>query len=189
MAIMDLQDFDKPGDDIFGGPWFQMAMHEIGHLLGLGHTYDLPPLTIMGDEADLGFGQAAEGVFPGDQDIAHGQYLHRPESNDIDLYEFKLTENGIFSAETIASRQADPSLLDSVLTLYRANVDATGRVISRELIARNDDYYNSDSFLEVELEPGTYYVGVSASGNIDYDPAVADTGAGGLHARAITSCG
>ncbi|MHB8969228.1 MAG: choice-of-anchor L domain-containing protein [Pirellulaceae bacterium] len=180
LAVMDLQDFDKPGDDVFGGPWFTTAMHEIGHLLGLGHTYDLPALTIMGDESDLNFGQAEEPVFPGDQDIAHGQYLYRPESNDIDFYEFKLTDAGIFSAETIASRQADPSLLDTVLTLYRATIDSTGRVVSRELIARNDDYYNNDSYVEVTLEPGTYYVGVSANGNLDYDPAVENTGSGGL---------
>ncbi len=180
MAIMDLADFDKPGDDEFGGPWFRTAMHEIGHLLGLGHTYDLPALTIMGSEGDLSFGQPAEGVFPGDHDLVHGQYLFRPESNDVDLYKIQLTERGVFSAETIASRQAEPSLLDSVLTLYRARVDSTGRVISRELIARNDDYYNSDSFLQVELEPGTYFVGVSANGNMDYDPAVEDSGSGGL---------
>ena len=66
-----------------------------------------------------------------------------------------------------------------MLTLYRANVDGTGRVISRELISRNDDYFNSDSYIEMYLEPGTYYVGVSASGNLDYDPAIEDTGFGG----------
>ena len=36
------------GDSEYGGGWFQTAMHEIGHNLGLGHTYDLSNLTIMG---------------------------------------------------------------------------------------------------------------------------------------------
>lgn len=179
LAVMDLADFSNPGDDQFGGPWFQTAMHEIGHLLGLGHTYDLPPLTIMGDEAALSFGQTAESVFPGDMDIDHGQFLYRPDSNDIDMYRFDLTDTGIFSAETIAERQVNPSLLDTVLTLYKANIDATGRVLSRELISHNDDYFSHDSYLEMELLPGTYYVGISASGNGDYDPAIEQTGTGG----------
>lgn len=180
MAIMDLQDFDTPGNDVFGGSWFQTAMHEIGHLLGLGHTYDLPDYTIMGNEPAWTIGQTVEAVFPGDYDVMHGQYLHRPDSNDIDLYRFELADAGVFSAETFATRQEQPSLLDTVLTLYRAEVDATGRVVTRELVARNDDYYNKDSFLELYLQPGTYFVGVSAGGNDSYDPAVENSGSGGL---------
>ncbi len=179
MAVMDLVDFQNPGDDRFGGPWFNVAMHEIGHLLGLGHTYDLPPLTVQGSEGSLSFGQAAEPVFPGDQDIVHGQNLYRPESNDIDLYKFELNDPGLFNVETYAERLGNPSLLDTVLTLYQAKFDSDGNEVSRELISRNDDYYAADSYIEMMLEKGTYYVGVTASGNLDYDPSVEDTGAGG----------
>ena len=45
-AIMDAG--ENWGDSEYGAGWFTTAMHEIGHLLGLGHTYDLPNLTIMG---------------------------------------------------------------------------------------------------------------------------------------------
>ncbi len=50
---------------------------------------------------------------------------------------------------------------------------------NREIITRNDDYYGKDSYLNIQLQPGTYYVGVSAKGNTSYDPTVSDTGSGG----------
>ncbi|MCP4811683.1 MAG: matrixin family metalloprotease, partial [Planctomycetaceae bacterium] len=78
--------------------WFTTAMHEIGHQLGLMHAYDLPAL--MGG----GYTPAAEEGFPGNHDIAHLQHMMRPESNDIDMYEFNVTEQGILTAETIAER-------------------------------------------------------------------------------------
>ena len=36
MAIMDLQDFDKPGDDVFGGPWFHDGDARDRPLAGVG---------------------------------------------------------------------------------------------------------------------------------------------------------
>ncbi len=41
-----------------------------------------------------------------------------------------------------------------------------GRV---DLIAQNDDYFSNDSLLRLNLDSGVYYVGVSASGNDQYD--------------------
>ena len=71
-------------------------------------------------------------------------------------------------------RQPDSSLLDSVITLYR---DQNGQ---RELIARNDDYFSDDSYLELDLEPGVYYVGVTAAGNDDFNPAIEESCFGGV---------
>ena len=48
--------------------------------------------------------------------------------------------------------------------------------MERELISQNDDYYSADSFVEYNLTPGTYFVGVSASGNDDYNPDIIDSG-------------
>jgi hypothetical protein len=178
LAIMDLQDFSNPGDDAFGGAWFLTAMHEIGHMLGLGHTDELPELTILnggGSTNPLSFPEnTVEPIFPGDHDIAHGQFLYRPDSKDIDLFRFQLPENGQVSIETFAERLQVTSRLDTVLSLFRQNADG-----SRELIARNDDYYSNDSFIELDLPAGTYWVGVSASGNDEYDPEIDDTGLGG----------
>ncbi|MFO0913884.1 MAG: NF038122 family metalloprotease [Pirellulales bacterium] len=166
-AIMDAS---EQWVDTYGANWFQTAMHEIGHLLGLGHTYDLPPTTVMGDDPDQLYGTTPEAIFPGLNDIIHGQYLHRPDSIDVDMYRFQVTEAGVFVAETIAERQANSSTLDSVLRLYRA--DGT-------LVAQNDDYFSEDSLLRIRLEPGIYFVGVSSTGNDEYNPLLENSGANG----------
>ena len=159
--------------------WFDTAMHEIGHLLGLGHTYELSPQTVMGEERILALAQAVEPVFPGDHDIVHGQHLFRPESKDIDLYEFEIADSGLLTVETFAERLVDPSLLDSAITIYQEVRNDLGEVTGHELVARNDDYFSEDAFVEIQLEPGRYFVGVTASGNTSYDPVIEDTGWGG----------
>lgn len=287
------------GNSEYGGQWFQTAMHEIGHVLGLDHAYDLPGLTIMGaGNEDLAqqyrLGTIpGEPVFPGDADILHTQSLYRPASRDINLYQFELTEAGQWSAETIAERSratvstnfggsaatmqfdsvlydaagngtqvvitrsnrgagANPgisvnlvtrvvsidlnsnangttadqlalllngntnvtrlltakvvsalgtgstnigltapaastltltvnsSLLDSVITVYQETTNAITGAVTRTKIARNDDYYGKDSFVDLRLGAGKYYVAVTSKGNTDFDPTVPDSGMGGL---------
>jgi len=119
-----------------------------------------------------------EPIFPGNHDIVHGQELYRPDGVDIDLYRFTIDvdpgQQGLFTAETFAERLPNSSLLDTAMSLYRENPDGT-----RELIARNDDYYSRDSFIELQLSAGVYYIGISASGNTDFDPTIEDSGLGG----------
>ena len=50
---------------------------------------------------------------------------------------------------------------------------------NREVISRNDDYNSNDAFISIMLDPGTYYVGVSSTGNTSYDPTISDSGYGG----------
>ena len=152
--------------------WFETAMHEVGHILGLGHTYDLPALTVMGSD----FTQSVafpEPTYPGDNDIAHLQHIHRPESNDADLYKFEITDPGVVTFETFAERLENSSLADTHLTVWH---EVNGE---QTKIASNDDYFSEDSFLELTLEAGTYYVGVSSTGNTEYSPKLANSGAGG----------
>ena len=174
-------------NDQFGGDWYKTAMTGIGFMLGLERATDLPPSTLMAFAADLtdcGTTPTAEPIFPGNHDILHGPYLHRPDSNDIDMYRFEIAagQQGVLTAETFAERQPNSSLLDTLLTLYRENADGT-----RQVIARNDNYYSDDSYIELRLGAGTYYLGVSASGNDAYNPEFENTGFGGK-SQGRTTC-
>ncbi|MEC7567014.1 MAG: NF038122 family metalloprotease, partial [Planctomycetota bacterium] len=183
LAIMDLQDFQNAEDDEYGGPWFNTAFHEIGHLLGLGHTDALAPFTVMNSDANLGFGQAVEERFPGDHDTAHGQHLYGVRTGDLDLYEIDITESGKLNIETFAERLADVSLFDTAVSVFRdvMKVDDTGTIsiAGKELVARNDDYFSEDSRLELDVVAGRYYIGISSTGNNSYDPAIDGTGQSG----------
>lgn len=148
----------------FGDGFTAVMYHEIGHSLGLGHSYDIPSNQGTGVPND---------VLPGDHDVVHLQRIVPPNSTDIDMYGFTLTESGRLRAETIAERLATPSQLNTAMSLYQ-EVDGDW-----ELIARNDQYFGADSFLELELEPGNYSIGISSTGNTDYDPNVPDSGFGG----------
>ncbi|QDT78587.1 Calx-beta domain protein [Gimesia maris] len=159
------------GNSEYGGEWFKTAIHEIGHSLGLGDANDLP--SMMNSDGSSA-AQINESIYLTDHDIVHLNYLYPAQSNDIDLYKFTLDNAGIFNAEITAERITnDPELksqLDSVLSLYNSN---------HELIARNDNYFGKDSFLELELEAGDYYLAVTSVGNTNFNPEVSESGAGG----------
>jgi hypothetical protein len=150
-----------------------------------GDGFDSAPTSLFGN-------RAPEPIFPGNADILHGQFIHRPDSNDIDLYRFTIDLGdqqrdekriGLLTAESFAERLPNSSELDTILSLYREVEirDRNGVVVGfeRELISRNDNYYSSDSYISLELGSGTYYLGVTAAGNTDFDPVIEDTGFGG----------
>ncbi len=173
-TVLDTQDFSSSTVNGFGGPFMRGVMQGIGRLLGLGLSDEVAQLTIQSFNAIFAPGVGTEIVLPGDADIVHGQYLYRPDSKDIDLYQFRVNAPGRVTIETFAERLSEASLLDTNIRLYRQTTAG-----GWEEVAANDDYSSSDSLVELELGAGNYIVGVSASGNGKYDPTIADSGLGG----------
>ena len=124
------------GESEYGGGFFNEAMRQIGQVLGLWQSYDLP--SVMGESLP------GENVFPSDYDILHLQQLYPRAGTEIDVYSFTLATSGHFQAETIAERLATgASTLDSVISVYDANGD---------LVSRNDDSFGRDSHVSLELD-------------------------------------
>lgn len=175
LVVLDFQDFDQSTDDQLGGEFFRGAFLAVGQLLGYGYADHLPQPVTQSTESVLNPGTDNEPAFPSVADIVNGQFLYRPESNDIDVYQFTLNQPGKVSIETIAERLPSASLLNTALRLYKRD-SITGKFTE---VAANDDYFSDDSLIELDLERGTYAIGVSASGNTTYDPATPGSGFGG----------
>ncbi|MEO1428139.1 MAG: DVUA0089 family protein, partial [Cyanobacteria bacterium J06633_8] len=79
---------------------------------------------------------------------------------DVDMIRFDVDSAGLMVLETFESDPDDR--LDSVLRLF----DASGN----ELTFNDDGGQGFFSRIETELNPGTYYVGVSGFDNSNYDP-------------------
>lgn len=152
------------GESEYGGAYFREAIRQIGQVIGLWNSFDLP--SVMGESLP------GENVFPSDYDILHLQQLYPRAGTEIDVYSFTLADDGQFLAETFAQRlSAETSTLDTVLSVY----DVTG-----SLVSRNDDSFGRDSRVALELEAGDYYVAVSSQGNTNFNLEVANSGFGGF---------
>ncbi|TWU03779.1 hypothetical protein Pla100_07090 [Neorhodopirellula pilleata] len=105
----------------------------IGLLLGLEFAPELPPESLLTGTSQfledtinpttLGALNDLEPVFPGNYDVLHGQYLHQPDSVDIDLFRFEVSLDdadrlGTLTVETFAERLAESSLLDTTIRLF-----------------------------------------------------------------------
>ena len=78
----------------------------------------------------------------------------------VNLYQITLPAGHFYRLGAEVSAQRDGSALDAALTLF----DSQGRAISSDDVGRPDA--PNDPFLFAGLKPGTYYLGVSGSGNL-----------------------
>ncbi|TWU41719.1 tandem-95 repeat protein [Novipirellula artificiosorum] len=157
--------------------WFVEALRGVGSLLGIGNTFDQPGGVASGSNPGFVLPNVnLEPDFLSTSDIIAGQTLHRPEIRDADLYKFQVTQSGHIAVETYAQRLLETSMLDTDLKLWR--YDSVSR--KYELVARNADFYGDDSFIGLDVEPDVYVLGITAAGNNDYNPNIADSGGGGL---------
>ena len=130
---------------------FNAALGEIMRVLGLNDSSDLPRGSYLGFTPSIASSGTIEWVFPGNNDVVHGQHLYKPESLDVDLYTFELDVDGNLSAEVVANRLASASTLDARMVLFEevTETNEEGEPIGDprwELVAVNDDYFGSDPF-------------------------------------------
>ncbi|XZE35954.1 Ig-like domain-containing protein [Pirellulaceae bacterium SH501] len=183
LAIMDAS---EQWDNSFGQgsnipnsqSFFDTTMHEVGHVLGFGHTYDLPPGTIMGAANVPGYNNnVLEQIYPANADVIHGQHLYRPDNRDVDLYRFEVpvSQAGTVRIETFAERLNNSSNLDTYLTLLKREADG-----SLSIVGANNNYFSDDSFIQADLGPGEYFISVTGKGNEDNNPLASNTGSGAV---------
>ena len=87
--------------------------------------------------------------------------------NDVDLISFDVPESGgLISLETTTSGSDD--FVDTVLRLFNSE--------GNELAVDDDGGEDAFSRIEIPLEQGTYYAGISSYDNFDYNPNVANSG-------------
>lgn len=175
-------------NDAFGEAWFNEAMRQM--IAQLDGEFFAPPDPLFFNEdptRDFAFitpvfvdpdtpdapvidPLQAEQLYPRNSSVVNLQHAHRPEANDIDIYQFELTTTGSLTVETIAERSG--SGLDTKIRVYR---NQGGGPVE---IAQNDDYFGSDSFLDLELGAGSYFAIVTSTG-LEFDPASGE-GTGGV---------
>jgi hypothetical protein len=100
---------------------------------------------------------------------------------DVDWYRFVLERPTTVSLSS-ETRGAGPAL-KSVLSLYNSdpfNFQDAYNPLGHRLLARDDGgTHGGNASIGRDLGPGTYYVAVSGSGNLDYHPYIAGSGHGG----------
>ena len=111
-----------------------------------------------------------------------------PATDDVDLFAVQLNAGDILLVDINAVENLDVDEIsglpaDTALTIFDANgillaqnEDNSYDIEVGPIVTRTDE---PDPFQEfIAPQDGTYYVGVSSTGNLDYDPNVAGSGTG-----------
>ena len=91
---------------------------------------------------------------------------------DVNFYQFTLTQSASVTLNAQDVLSSDTA--GFVISLYNADQQDP---MGNRLIAQNDGATNGgDANITINLSPGTYYAGISGSGNLYYYPYLADSG-------------
>ena len=134
----------------------------------LGGTTGDPNGTIQG--AFLGPTLNGEAVTPVVGSIGTDGDTTSVGDTDVDIIQFEVLSPGTVTLE-VASRTDAPDDFDSMLRLFDQN--------GNQLAFSDDDGVGLFSKIDVFLDPGVYYAGVSGYNNSAYDPNVAGSGVSG----------
>lgn len=150
------------GASFLSGDDFSMLDSD-GHDRVLGTFSVVQPGVQLSDAIDLGTLGAQPGAVAGRLDLM-------ADPTAVALYRFTIPTGGHWRLGAEVAAQRDGSPLDTALALF----DADGRLLSVASDGRPD--FPADPYLFAELKPGTYYLGISAEGNLPgqpggYDPA------------------
>jgi hypothetical protein len=115
----------------------------------------------LGDALDLGAAGSIPIDVPGYLDFQANPYA-------VNLYRIQLDPGHFWRLGLEVTAQRDGGTLDSALALF----DAQGHPIASDETGRSDAPY--DPFLFAGVQPGTYFIGVSGTGNLVGTPGAYD---------------
>ena len=171
------------------------AVTDFGRGVGLSVRFDAVARGIEGNHARMDFiltnrtaGDNAVGIHPafdttGSEivnviivDLPRGSTVSSLTAGDVisAINESPLASS-IFRA-SLASGLASDDIRQNELSV--PSVTLRGGGVTQ--LSRNDDYFSEDSRIIASLSNGTYYIGIAASGNDNYDPSLSGSGFGGL---------
>jgi hypothetical protein len=139
-----------------------------GNLLTVASFSMVVPGVTLADATDLGTPGATPKTAPGVLDFTQNPYA-------VALDKITLPAGHFWRLGLEVTAERDGGTLDSALALF----DDQGRPIATDEVGRRDAPY--DPYLFAGLKPGTFYVGVSGTGNLPgqpggYDPATGSAG-------------
>ncbi|QDZ41657.1 S8 family serine peptidase (plasmid) [Euhalothece natronophila Z-M001] len=124
-----------------------------------------------GTFAGATFASSLDGLSTATHSNRLGEEGTEGEINDteVSMYEFKVESDGITTIELSSVPEEED--MDTYLRLFNED--------GEEIAVDDNSGEGNYSQLELELDPGTYYAGVSGAGNEDYDPNLANSGTEG----------
>jgi hypothetical protein len=138
-------------------------------------NYTISEFTVLGQGATLGGATQLGTVGPNVHTVL-GTLNPNLSQSAVDLYQFTLAQGNLWQVGLSVSAESIGSPLLPALSLF----DASGNVIATRNSGEGLPSDPDDPYLFEGLEPGTYYVAVSDSGNLPYGSPELPPGSSGF---------